>query len=203
MDVERRPHPESTGSAEGNDWWEYEFSLDGRSYSAERRLGSGATIRKADEAAATEDIESIADYLMTEDGVRFVYWGEEQIRPRRLSEPRPLRSDERALLDYLLSVDDPRFEPLRQQVPHVLVEDDSFLPFRLDLVVARGEAPPATDVWTQVPVEATSIRDDEWSLTARVWLDGDYLDAVEVDWYVNEPIRLPSPQELQSPQAQR
>jgi hypothetical protein len=134
---------------------------------------------------------------MAEDGVRFVYYRDEQLRPARRLEPRPLREEETALLCHLLDVDDQRLEPVRQQVRHALVEDDSRLPFRLELLVPEGVAPPATDVYRNPTVEAHSIRDDEYMVTAMLWIDGDYLSSVEVNWYDEEPERLPQPNELQ------
>lgn len=181
---------------EDYDWSEWRFDLDGRSYSAELRLGSGAKIHDAPHAPAG-DIEAIADRLMVEDGVRFVYYGEEKIRPPRRVEPRPLRAEEAALLRHLLAVEDDQLEPLRQQVEHALVTDDSFLPFRLDLTVPEGAAPPATAVYRNPTVEADSLRTDEYMVTARLWIDGDYLSSIEVDWYDKEPDLLPQPGELQ------
>ncbi len=197
MKVERQVRHEETSYNEGYDWSEWRFDLDGRSYSAELRLGSGATIRDAPDAPRA-DIEAIADRLMAEDGVRFVYYGDEQVRPVRRLKPRPLREEETALLYHLLDVDDQRLEPLRQQVRHALVKDDSRLPFRLDLIVPEGPAPPATDVYRNPTVEADSIRNGEYMVTAMLWIDGDYLGSVEVSWYDKEPERLPQPSDLQA-----
>ena len=202
MKVERRRH-EPTDDDAGFETWEYVFTLNGRSYIAARGLGSGISFTSTDEDAPPEHVAEIADFLMSEDGIRFVYWGLEQVRPPRRTEPRPLRPEERELLAYLVSLDDPRFEPLRQQVPHTLVADDSQLPLRLELLVERGQAPPATEVRSQVTVEATTIRDDEWIHTATLWLDGDYLGSIDVLWYVNEPERLPLPHELDPPREPR
>lgn len=179
----------------GYDWREWEFDVDGRLYSAELRRGSGATIRNAPDARRG-DIEAIAERLMAEDGVRFVFYEDEILRPPPRLEPRALREDEAALLYHLLDVDDQRLEPLRQQVPYALVRDDSLLPFRLDLTVAEGLAPPATAVYRNPTVEASTICEDENMLTVMLWIQGDYLGQIEVIWYQSEPERLPYPTEL-------
>lgn len=162
-------------------------------------IGLGAASRSSRLRAPEADLTSVADYLMLQPGGRHVYHAGVRLRPERLRHPRPLRTDERNLLDHLLAVDDPRVAPLREQAKHVLVEDDCGLPFRLDLVVARDAAPPAQDLMRQeAAISVTSIRLDDDAVTASLWLDGDYLSAIEIDWFVNEPIQLPAPNELQA-----
>ncbi len=199
MRVEKHPHHETTGYDEGYDWVEYTFEIEGRRYRAEQRLGSGIEVFSSVDRKGA-DLAAVADYLMLQDGVRKVYHAGAQLRPERLHEPRPLRSEERELLDHLLAVDDSRVAALREQAEHVLVEDDSGLPFRLDLVVPDDTAPPATDLpRQQFAISATTFRDDEEAVTASLWLDGEYLSAIEIDWYVNEPRELPRPDELHAP----
>lgn len=175
----------------------WRFEIDGSAYVAGIKLGSGVKIHAASDDTP-EEIEAIADYLIAEDGIRFVYYGEarEKLRPRRRETPRPLRKEEADLLYHLLDVDDPRLEPLRQQVPHALVVDDSGLPCDLELQVPEGAAPPATGVHRNPAVRADSLRTDESMVSVNLWLDGDYLSSIDVSWYEEEPDRLPHANEL-------
>ena len=181
---------------EGTRW---RFEVESRTYIAEIKLGSGVTILDSPEDERG-DIEAVADYLMAEDGIRFVYYGEkrEQLRPRRREAPRPLRTDEADLLYHLLDVDvdDARLERLRQQVAHALVVDDSKLPFDLELHVPEGAALPAIEVDRNPSVAADSLRTDEHMVSVMLWLDGGYLSSIEVSWYEEEPDRLPLAGEL-------
>jgi hypothetical protein len=195
MQVEKRAHHEATGYNDGYDWTEYRFDIDGRRYVAEHRLGSGVEIVAIGDAR-DDDLAAVADYLMLQDGIRHVYHGRRRLRPERPSEPRTLRLDERRLLNHLLAVEDQRVEPLRQQAEHVVVENDAALPFHLELRVPEHVAPPTDGLPDQFAIHAESIREDEDAVTASVWLDGGYLSAIEIDWYVNEPRGLPAPEDL-------
>jgi hypothetical protein len=194
VEVSREPLPFRVGKEEheGTRW---SFAIDGRGYVAEIRRGSGVGILNGPDDTRA-DIEALADYLMAEDGIRFVYYRHKQLRPRRREAPRPLREEEADLLYHLLDVDGPRLEPVRRQVPHALVVDDSGLPFGLELRVPEGAAPPATDLPADRNLEATTLRTDDWMVSVRLWLEGGYLGSIEVDWYEEEPDRLPHADEL-------
>lgn len=109
---------------------------------------------------------------------------------------RPLRHDERALLDHLLRVDTPGVEELRAQAAEAEAYEDSRLPFNVDLYVPTDRTPPATVIRKQVPIEAHSRREDEHGLHVTLWMSGDYLDHIEISWYETAPTRLPRPEEL-------
>lgn len=109
---------------------------------------------------------------------------------------RPLRDDERSLLDHLLEVDVAGVEELRAQAAHAEAFEDSWLPFELDLYVPEDRTPPATKVLKQVPIEAHTIRNGEHGLSVTLWMDGDFLDHIEVSWYDTKPTRLPLRNEL-------
>ncbi len=178
----------------GDDRVEYEFELEGRRYRAVHQGGGDATIL-ANVAPCADDLEAVADYLVQQDGVRRVYFLGERLRPEIV--PRPLRPAEQALLDHLLAIDDPRVAPLREQAKRALVVDDLDSPRRLVLHVPADAAPPAGALWPRGPaIEAPTIRNDGTALLVRLWLDREYLDAIEVDWYDREPTEVPRPAEL-------
>jgi hypothetical protein len=193
--VTTKTHHESIGVDEGYAWTEYCFDIDGRRYVAEHRLGSGVEVVGPPDRR-DDDLEAVADYLMRQDGIRHVYHEHARLRPQRLREPRSLRPEEHALLTHLLTIDDRRVDPLREQARHVLVEDDSGLPFTLLLQVPGGVAPPARELRDQAPIFAHTNRNDDHLVTANVWLDGGYLASIDITWYVHEPPELPRPHQL-------
>ena len=59
-----------------------------------------------------------------------------------------------------------------------------------------SDAPPATNVYRN-PVTWTGTADPErWGAGITLWLDGDYLDRIEVAWINEEWPELPSRDEL-------
>ena len=100
------------------------------------------------------------------------------------------------LLDHLLEVEVNGVKELRAQAAQAEAYADSELPSNLDLYVPKDRIPPATAIRKQVPIEAHSLRDDAQGLHVTLWIDGDYLDHIEVSWYAQPPSRLPRPDEL-------
>lgn len=201
MRVEKRVRHEKIGS-DGYSATEYFLTIGERVYRADHQLGSGVEIIAPSDPSADE-LAAVADYLMLQDGIRHVYFDGRALRPEPLREPRPLRADERQLLDHLLALDDPDVEPLRTQAQHVAVGEVAHLPFRLYLRVPDDLAPPADAVTWGPVIRADTIRDDDDIFSVSLWLDGGYLHSIDVDWYVNEPPRLPTPAELQPAERDR
>lgn len=106
--------------------------------------------------------------------------------------PRELDERERATLDFVLSVDDPRVEPLRAQTTSALVR--SMCPCgcaTIDLQVDRSLAipaplgSPAIEAYKQGMMDGRTD-DDPYSLL--LFLDRGWLSSLELVWYGDKPI---------------
>jgi hypothetical protein len=195
VNVEKQTHSKRLGFGEEYNQVDYTFDFGERIYRASQRLGSGVEI-KAPSDPHDDELAAVADYLMAEAGIRHVYYEDRPLRPPPLQEPRPLRPDERLLLDHLLAVDDPRVAPLRAQAEHVYVAEDARLPLDLEFGISARVVPPAVPLVRGPVIQAHTIREGADMLTVELWLKEGYLHSIEVDWYDDEPARLPRPYEL-------
>jgi hypothetical protein len=110
---------------------------------------------------------------------------------------RPLREDERALLDHLLRVEMPGIEELRAQVEYAEVVEEKTVIWNIELWVP-DEAPPAKKVLDESPIRAAArSRSDDHGADVSLWMDGYYLGAIEIAWWECEPKRLPHADELE------
>jgi hypothetical protein len=110
-----------------------------------------------------------------------------------------MRADERALLDHMLSIDFSGVDELRAQAEVAMVRGGE-LPWNIYLYVPDG-APAATSVYRN-PVTRAVSRDlaAEDGADVTLWLDGDYLDSIDVGWFAEGPPRdVPRPADLSPP----
>jgi hypothetical protein len=113
----------------------------------------------------------------------------------RRSPTRSLTSAERALLDHLLEPEFDGVAVLREQAARAEVVLQEEFPRSIELHVP-ADAPPATNVYRN-PVTRTVTADPTRSgADITLWVDGDYLDRIEVMWLDEEWPDLPSPDEL-------
>jgi hypothetical protein len=99
------------------------------------------------------------------------------------------------LLDHLLVPDFDGVSTLRQQAARAEVVIQDEFPWNIELFVP-SDAPPATNVYRN-PVTWTGTADPKrWGAGITLWLDGDYLDRIEVAWSDEEWPELPSRDEL-------
>jgi hypothetical protein len=110
--------------------------------------------------------------------------------------PRDLHADERALLDHLLAVDEPRFEQLREQAKHAtVVESEAGL---ICLAVPRTVSGVAVRPGPVVSRATTGVFEDGKWADVFLWItreDG-YLECIEIMWPDGALDRLPTPDEL-------
>lgn len=110
---------------------------------------------------------------------------------------RPLRDDERALLDHLLSLDQPGFAELRQQALSAEVARSDANGFALVVPLAE---PPAPIAHGPVVARAVDPSKDDYRFDVFLWITrGGYLEGVEVMWPDGSPGALPRPDELTAP----
>ena len=116
-------------------------------------------------------------------------------------EPRPLSRNEVSALEFVLSIDDPRILPLRQQVGAARVVWEctcgcATVNFEIDRsrsTPASGLCSPVSEAYRRVPFDS----DDACSLL--LFLDDGWLSSLELVWYA-EPIReFPAPAEFDTP----
>jgi hypothetical protein len=114
---------------------------------------------------------------------------------RQTPPTRPLKRAERALLDHLLTPHFDGVETFRAQASQaeVIVQDE--FPWFIELYVPPA-APPATNVYRNPVTQAVTADPARWGADITLWLDGDYLDRIEVMWLEDESLELPSPSEL-------
>ena len=105
----------------------------------------------------------------------------------RKAQRRPLRDDERSLLNHLLDIDLPGIEELRAQAAKAEALDTPEFFSDVELYIPR-DVPPATKVREQVPIRAHSISDEN-AVDVTLWMDGDYIDRIELAWYDTVPTR--------------
>ncbi len=117
----------------------------------------------------------------------------------RFTPPRPLTERERSVLDFLLSVDFPGVEELREQAKHVLAEAKLSYDPTIHLVVDHEKAKPAKVV-TTVPVEANSKVSGPDLVSILLFVHDGWLSSLELVWYEeNIPDEFPAPEELEPP----
>ncbi len=116
--------------------------------------------------------------------------------PKTPQHLRPLRDDERALLDHLLRVEMPGVEELRAQTDFVQVVGDRVEIWHIPLWVP-DDAPPAKSVFDESPILAPAKGGPEQGADVSIWMDGWYLGAIELAWWERDPTRLPRPEELE------
>src|SRR4051812_4259662 len=94
---------------------------------------------------------------------------------------RPLDRREREILDFLLTVETPGIDELRQQAKHARAVPWTCGCASIDLVVDR-EAAPASRVTVRPAVEAaTKERNDpDRAFDLLLWVDDGYLSGVEI-----------------------
>ena len=109
---------------------------------------------------------------------------------------RPLEASEKALLDHLLTPDFRGVEALRAQAAQAeAVVQDQF-PWFIELHVPP-DTPPAHSVYRN-PVTSTGMADPtRYGADITLWLDGDYLDRIEVMWMEEPWSDLPTPSQLE------
>jgi hypothetical protein len=129
--------------------------------------------------------------------VPFAQRGQNRQMAQRPESCRPLREDERALLDHLLMVEMPGIDELRAQIDLAEVIEDRTAIWHVGLWVP-DEAPPAKAVLDQSPIRAITNPDvPGGGADVSLWMDGYYLGAIEIAWWNRNPERLPRPDELQ------
>jgi hypothetical protein len=112
---------------------------------------------------------------------------------------RPIRDDEGALLDHMLSIDFPGVDELRAQAKVVKVRGGE-LPWNIYFYVP-DTAPAATTV-PRNPVTRAVSRDPAAvdAVDVTLWLGGDYLDSIDVAWFDQGPAtHVPRPADLSPP----
>ena len=114
----------------------------------------------------------------------------EEVRPTT----RPLDAAERALLDHLLTPEFTGVETLRAQAAQaeVVDQDDRWC---IELYVPP-DTPPATNVYRNPVTQTGSASGTRPGADITLWLDGDYLDHIEVMWMEEPWPDLPSPSQL-------
>ena len=111
-------------------------------------------------------------------------------------EPRPLTKAESASLGFMLSGDFPGVEQLREQAETALVMRRCVCGCpSIDIAVDRANTPPARHARPGVAAEARS-RDERYT-HLLLWVDGGYLDGLELSW-LERPDEFP-PTELFDP----
>jgi hypothetical protein len=115
------------------------------------------------------------------------------------SYPRPLNERERSVLDFLLSHDFPGVEALRVQAQSARVRGlGDELP-TIVLLEVDVDAPFATEVAYTVPIDAR-VRDVEPPQEVLLFVKWGRLECIElVDYSLEEPHELPTPEGLETP----
>ena len=115
---------------------------------------------------------------------------------------RPLAENEAAALAFMLSVDDPRIEPLRKQAEFATVNWEctcgcATINFTIDrsrASAATGLCSPVIDAYRRAPVS-----DDEFCELILFLKDG-WLSSLELVWYGAKPIaEFPPPTDFEPP----
>ena len=108
---------------------------------------------------------------------------------------RPLDAAEKALLNHLLTPEFRGVEALRAQAAQAEAVIQDEFPWFIELYIPP-HAPPASDVYRN-PVTGTAMADPtRYGADITLWLDGDYIDRIEVMWMDEPWADLPSPSQL-------
>jgi hypothetical protein len=115
--------------------------------------------------------------------------------------PRALSKQEAAALRFMLSVDDPRIEPLRQQADAASVNWEctcgcatiSFVIDRSRASSATGLCSPVLDTFRRSPV------DEDRFCELIVFMKDGWLSSLELVWYAKPIAEFPPPTEFEPP----
>ena len=106
--------------------------------------------------------------------------------------PRPLTNHERATLEFVLSVDDPRVDPLRDQADSAIVESMcgcgcATINLRVDHSIGTPSTfgSPAIQAFKRGMLDGAS---DAEPYELLLFLDDGWLGSLELVWYGEEPI---------------
>lgn len=113
--------------------------------------------------------------------------------------PRPLTAREAAILDFMLTIDDPRLAPLRNQARTVTVTGACTCGCAtIDLTVDRKHATAAAGLGSPVTESRrrTPYTSDEFS-ELILFLDDGWLSSLEIVWYGTPIPEFPPPSEFE------